>query len=85
MKSIMIQVYYCDGFRRNILCLTEEEYVYHMKMYGFDPEKDSCKAVTKDGKEIEYFFPKTRIMDDKIYRVKEIIVDKNWTWVKEML
>lgn len=79
MKSIMIQIYYYDGFRKNIHCLTEEEYVYHMKMYGFDPEKDGRKT-TKDGKEIEYFIPKTRIIDDKIYRVREIIVDKNWLW-----
>jgi len=79
MKSIMIKIYYHDGFRKNIHCLTEEEYVYYMKMYGFDPEKDSHKTI-KDGKEIEYFIPKTRIIDDKIYRVKEIIVDKNWLW-----
>ena len=50
-----------------------------MKMYGFDPEKDGRKTA-KNGKEIEYFIPKTRIIDDKIYRVREIIVDKNWLW-----
>lgn len=80
MKSIMIQVYYRNGFRQNIHCLTEEEYAYYMYMYGFDPEKDGHKAIKEDGKEIEYFIPKTRITDDKIYIVRKIIVDKNWLW-----
>lgn len=80
MKSIMIKVYYHDGFRKNIHCFSEEEYEYVMKSYGFDPKKDGYKTTTKKGEEIECFIPKTRIIEDKIYRVREIIVDKNWIW-----
>lgn len=82
--SILIKIYYNDGFRKNIHCLSEEDYSYVMKMYGFDPEKDVHKTIKK-GREIEYFIPQTILMghdeDDKRYRIKEILVDKNYEWL----
>lgn len=82
MKYIRIQICYFGNLCKDILCALEEDYVYRMKQYGFDPEKDGCKTTTKDGKEIEYFIPKSETfgvdLDDKNLGIKEIIVNKNW-------
>lgn len=82
MRVIFVNIFYKNNQRKNRMFTMEEDYVWFMKKYGFDPEKDKRVTKKRDGTSLEYFIPNGKMYgqedDDKYLEIEEILVDKNW-------